>query len=30
MKRQKEMVESFLIGHREFMSNLDNSIDIIT
>lgn len=29
MKRQKEMVESFLIGHREFMSNLDNSIDII-
>lgn len=29
MKRQKEMVESFLIGHREFMSSLDKSIDII-
>jgi hypothetical protein len=29
MKRQKEMVESFLIGHREFMTNLDTTIDII-
>lgn len=29
MKRQKEMVESFLIAHREFMTNLDSSIDIL-
>lgn len=29
MKRQKEMVESFLLAHREFMSNLNDSIDII-
>ena len=25
MKRQNEMVESFLTGHREFMNNLDRS-----
>jgi len=29
MKRQKEMVESFLIGHRQFMTSLDSSIDMI-
>jgi len=29
MKRQKEMVESFLMAHREFMTNLDSSIGII-
>lgn len=29
MKRQKEMVESFLIGHREFMTSLESSINIL-
>jgi len=29
MKRQKEMVESFMIAHREFMSSLDNSISLL-
>jgi hypothetical protein len=29
MKRQKEMVESFLLAHREFMGNLNDSINII-
>lgn len=29
MKRQNEMVESFLIAHREFMSSLDNSISLL-
>ena len=29
MKRQNEMVESFLTGHRQFMTSLDTSIDLI-
>lgn len=29
MKPQKEMVESFLMSHREFMTNLDKSFDLI-
>ncbi|MGW8195758.1 MAG: hypothetical protein ACWGOX_15990 [Desulforhopalus sp.] len=29
MQRQQEMVESFLMAHREFMKGLDNSFNII-
>lgn len=29
MKQQKEMVESFLMAHRQFMKELDNSFKII-
>ena len=29
MKQQKEMVDSFLMAHREFMKGLDNSFSII-
>jgi hypothetical protein len=29
MKQQKEMVESFLVAHREFMKGLDNSFKIM-
>jgi len=29
MKRQNEMVESFLIAHREFMTSLENSLALI-
>jgi len=29
MKRQNEMVESFLVGHREFMKHLDNSTHLL-
>ncbi len=29
MKRQDEMVDSFLIAHREFMTNLKNSLALI-
>jgi hypothetical protein len=29
MKLQKEMVESFIMAHREFMKGLDNSFKII-
>lgn len=29
MKQQKEMVESFLVAHRDFMKGLDNSFKII-
>jgi hypothetical protein len=29
MKQQKEMIESFLMAHREFMKGLDNSFKII-
>lgn len=29
MKQQKEMVDSFLMNHREFMTNLDKSFDLI-
>ncbi len=29
MKRQDEMVDSFLIAHREFMVNLENSLALI-
>ena len=29
MKRQNEMVESFLIAHREFMLSLENSVALI-
>lgn len=29
MRKQKEMVESFQMTHREFLRNLDASIDIL-
>jgi sugar (pentulose or hexulose) kinase len=29
MKQQKDMVESFLMAHREFMKGLDNSFRIV-
>ena len=29
MKLQKEMADSFLANHREFMTNLDKSLDLI-
>jgi len=29
MKRQDEMVDSFLVAHREFMANLENSLTLI-
>ncbi|HIP40871.1 MAG TPA: hypothetical protein EYG88_16140 [Desulfocapsa sulfexigens] len=29
MKRQDEMVDSFLIAHRKFMTNLDDSLALI-
>ena len=29
MKQQKEMVDSFLMSHREFMTNLDKSFELI-
>jgi hypothetical protein len=29
MKRQKEMVESFMIAHREFMNNLEASTKLL-
>ncbi len=29
MKRQKEMVDSFLSGHNNFIMNLNQSLDII-
>ena len=29
MKRQNEMVESFLAGHREFMKHLDKSTQLL-
>lgn len=29
MKRQNEMVQSFLIAHREFMTSLENSLALI-
>ena len=29
MKRQNEMVESFLTGHRNFIMNLNQSCDVI-
>ena len=29
MKRQNEMVDSFLIAHREFMTSLENSLALI-
>jgi hypothetical protein len=29
MKRQQEMIDSFLIAHRDFMGHLDTSIDIL-
>lgn len=29
MKQQKEMIESFLMAHREFMKGLDSSIKMI-
>jgi hypothetical protein len=29
MKQQKEMIESFLMAHRDFMKGLDNSFQII-
>jgi len=29
MQQQKEMIESFLMAHREFMKGLDNSFKII-
>lgn len=29
MKRQNEMMESFIIGHREFMKNLERSTHLL-
>lgn len=29
MKRQDEMVDSFLVAHREFMENLESSLALI-
>lgn len=29
MKRQNEMVDSFLIAHRDFMNNLEKSLTLI-
>ena len=29
MRKQKEMVESFQMGHRDFMRNLNMSMDIL-
>jgi hypothetical protein len=29
MKRQNEMMESFMLSHREFMNNLEKSIHIL-
>jgi hypothetical protein len=29
MKRQNEMVESFVMSHREFMSNLERSVHLL-
>ncbi|MCP4341384.1 MAG: hypothetical protein GY799_21515 [Desulfobulbaceae bacterium] len=29
MRQQKEMVESFLMAHRDFMKGLDNSFSIV-
>ena len=29
MKKQKEMQESFLVAHREFVANLDKSLDLL-
>ncbi|MEN8258683.1 MAG: hypothetical protein ABFS09_12545, partial [Thermodesulfobacteriota bacterium] len=29
MKKQKEMQESFLMAHRDFISSLDRSLDML-